>query len=88
MNILNSMIRVSLRELVLGLKGELTISSEMESLGNAIFLDHVPEVWERYAYPSLYPLGMWFNDLLQRIKELEAWTQDFSLPGSVWLGGL
>nr|CAH8820074.1 unnamed protein product [Trichobilharzia regenti] len=88
MNILINEIRRSLRELRLGLRGELTISGAMDSLMNALFLDQVPSTWERYAYPSLYPLGLWFADLSNRCKELDIWAQDLGLPGSVWLGGL
>jgi dynein heavy chain len=29
-----------------------------------------------------------YEDLLMRWKELDNWTQDFSLPAVVWLGGL
>jgi hypothetical protein len=29
----------------------------------------------------------WYADLILRIKELESWTSDFSLPPSVWLSG-
>lgn len=43
----------SLKELDLGLKGELTITSEMEVLENALFLDQVPVIWALRAYPSL-----------------------------------
>jgi dynein heavy chain len=32
-------------------------------------------------------LSNWYADLLLRIKELESWTADFSLPISVWLSG-
>ncbi|CAH8851278.1 unnamed protein product [Trichobilharzia szidati] len=88
MNILIDEIRRSLRELRLGLRGELTISGAMDSLMNSLFLDQVPSTWERYAYPSLYPLGLWFADLSNRCKELDIWAQDLGLPGSVWLGGL
>ncbi|NXJ16613.1 DYH9 protein, partial [Odontophorus gujanensis] len=87
MNILTSEIKRSLKELDLGLKGELTMTSDMESLLNALFLDVVPESWVRKAYPSTASLGMWFADLLTRIKELETWTGDFSLPSAVWLSG-
>ncbi|XP_068007753.1 dynein axonemal heavy chain 9 [Melanerpes formicivorus] len=87
MNLLTSQVRSSLQELDLGLKGELTMTSEMESLQNALFLDTVPECWLRKAYPSTASLGTWFADLLARIKELEAWTGDFSLPSAVWLAG-
>ncbi|XP_054702769.1 dynein axonemal heavy chain 9 isoform X1 [Grus americana] len=87
MNILTSEIKSSLKELDLGLKGELTMTSDMENLQNALFLDTVPESWIKRAYPSTASLGTWFADLLTRIKELEAWTGDFSLPSTVWLAG-
>ncbi|KAL8606951.1 hypothetical protein ACOMHN_041340 [Nucella lapillus] len=87
MNMLLSEIRRSLKELDLGLKGELTITADMEALSNALFLDVVPENWNKRAYPSLYTLGIWYPDLLQRVKELETWTSDFQLPAAVWLAG-
>ncbi|NXL49102.1 DYH17 protein, partial [Podilymbus podiceps] len=86
-NTLTNEIRSSLKELDLGLKGELTITSDMEELANALFYDSVPESWTRYAYPSLLSLGAWYADLLLRIRELEVWTTDFVLPATVWLPG-
>ncbi|XP_039265498.2 dynein beta chain, ciliary-like [Styela clava] len=88
MNTLTSEIRRSLKELDLGLKGELTITSDMEELETAMFFDSVPESWTKRAYPSMLGLTAWFIDLLGRIKELETWTTDFQLPTVVWLGGL
>ena len=41
MNTLMKEMKRSLRELDLGLKGELTISSDMEDLSNSLFLDQV-----------------------------------------------
>ncbi|XP_037547527.1 dynein heavy chain 9, axonemal [Nematolebias whitei] len=87
MNILTREIRCSLGELSLGLKGELTMSTDMESLQNAVFLDVVPDSWTKRAYPSTSGLALWFSDLLARIKELEAWSSDFILPSAVWLAG-
>ncbi|XP_050527559.1 dynein beta chain, ciliary isoform X2 [Daktulosphaira vitifoliae] len=87
MNYLTSEMKKSLKELELGLKGELTITSDMEILENALFLDQIPSVWLDRAYPSLLGLGSWFSDLLLRIRELETWTTDFVLPSSVWLSG-
>ncbi|XP_003791133.1 dynein heavy chain 9, axonemal [Otolemur garnettii] len=87
MNILTQEIRHSLGQLDLGLKGELTMTSEMENLQNALYLDMVPEPWARRAYPSTTGLAAWFPDLLNRIKELEAWTGDFAMPSTVWLTG-
>ncbi|XP_057654279.1 dynein beta chain, ciliary-like [Diorhabda carinulata] len=87
MNNLTSEMKRSLHELDLGLKGELTITSDMEYLDEALFMDQVPESWSVKAYPSLLPLGQWVGDLTLRIKELEGWTTDFSMPPTVWLGG-
>ncbi|KAL2078484.1 hypothetical protein ACEWY4_026169 [Coilia grayii] len=87
MNFLTQEISRSLKELNLGLKGELTITTDMEELGNALFLDTVPESWTKRAYPSLQGLGGWYADLLLRIKELETWTADFAMPPVVWLAG-
>ncbi|TPX33478.1 hypothetical protein SmJEL517_g03633 [Synchytrium microbalum] len=85
---LTSEIRRSLRELELGLKGDLTITENMEALMNALFLNAVPASWEKLAYPSSQGLAAWYNDLLLRIKELEAWVTEFQLPPVVWLSGL
>ena len=41
MNTLTAEMRRSLKELDLGLKGELTITSDMEDLSNALFFDQV-----------------------------------------------
>ncbi|XP_047669676.1 dynein axonemal heavy chain 11 [Tachysurus fulvidraco] len=88
MNMLVNEIRRSLKELDLGLKGELAISSEMEQLQTALFFDNVPDPWTRLAYPSTYTLAQWYNDVLLRCRELDSWTQDLSLPSVVWLSGL
>lgn len=89
MNILLREISRSLKELSLGLKGELTISPEMDALQNALFFDTVPQTWAARAYPSLYSLGLWYADLIARARDLEIWVTDFaSLPSAIWLGGL
>ncbi|KAM6967495.1 dynein axonemal heavy chain 11 [Aplochiton taeniatus] len=87
MNVLLAEIRHSLKELDLGLKAELTISSNMETLQSALFYDTVPESWVRRAYPSTNTLARWFSDLLWRCRELDTWTQDLVLPAVVWLSG-
>ena len=70
MNILTSEMRRSLKELDLGLKGELTITSDMEDLSISLFFDQVPPSWTKRAYATLNGLSSWYTDLLLRIKEL------------------
>lgn len=88
MNKLTNELRRQLKELDLGLKGELTITEAMEELSVSLEMNKVPATWESIAYPSTKPLGLWYNDLLERIKFLETWSTDFNLPAVVWLGGL
>ncbi|XP_025270513.1 dynein beta chain, ciliary [Camponotus floridanus] len=87
MNALCKELKRSLTELDLGLKGELTISADMEDLQNHLFMDSVPPSWTKRACPSTLGLSNWFADMLNRITELSNWTVDFNLPSSIWLGG-
>uniref|UniRef100_A0A8C9AK17 Dynein axonemal heavy chain 11 n=1 Tax=Prolemur simus TaxID=1328070 RepID=A0A8C9AK17_PROSS len=87
MNILIREIRASLEQLDLGLKGELTLSPDVEAQQSALSYDTVPDAWSKLAYPSTYSLAQWFNDLLLRCRELDTWTQDLALPAVVWLSG-
>jgi dynein heavy chain, axonemal len=87
MNMLVMELKRSLKELRSGMKGELTISPDMETLMASIFFDKIPESWSKRAYPSLLGLQSWFADLMLRSKELETWATDFVLPSSVWLAG-
>ena len=64
----------TVRELELGLGGELTMSPQMEALQFSLLYQKVPEVWLRYAYPSLRPLGSWLANLEDRAKQLIDWT--------------
>jgi dynein heavy chain len=88
MNRLLAAILNGLKEVRLGLKGELTVTPAMEAIENALFFDTVPPHWGVILGPSTKPLGAWFTDVLERVKFLEAWIGDFALPSTVWLGGL
>ena len=52
MNLLTSEMKRSLKELDLGLKGELTITSDMEDLSNALFFDQV-QIYINGNWPGL-----------------------------------
>lgn len=88
MNLLFKEIRRSLRELWLGLRGELNMTPAMEHLEESLLYQKVPDTWTMLAYPSNMVLNAWYNDLLVRQRELSSWSQSMSLPPCVWLGGL
>jgi dynein heavy chain len=78
--LINEMLR-SLRELELGLSGELQMSPKMEDLQNKLFLDRVPDSWGNLAYPSLRPLAAWLSNLIDRATQLQSWTEEpLSIP--------
>eukprot|EP00820_Chromera_velia_P017919 Cvel_27114.t1-p1 / transcript=Cvel_27114.t1 / gene=Cvel_27114 / organism=Chromera_velia_CCMP2878 / gene_product=Dynein alpha chain, flagellar outer arm, putative / transcript_product=Dynein alpha chain, flagellar outer arm, putative / location=Cvel_scaffold3327:4083-17851(-) / protein_length=1557 / sequence_SO=supercontig / SO=protein_coding / is_pseudo=false len=88
MNTLLSVIRTSLTELKLGLSGALNISDAMESLSAALFMGKVNGEWEKVAYFSKKMLGPWFADMLERVKQIAAWTEALDLLPSLWISGL
>jgi dynein heavy chain len=88
MNRLLISIRNGLKEVRLGLKGELTVTPAMEAIENSLYFDTVPEGWGVVLGPSTKPLAAWYIDVLERVKFLESWCADFALPASMWLGGI
>jgi dynein heavy chain len=40
----------------------------------SLYENKVPELWLSKSYPSLKPLGSYFNDLLKRINFFKEWA--------------
>ena len=79
----------SLSELKLGIDGVLTMTDTMEELRDALFLDRVPGVWARKAWPSLRSLAGWRDDLTRRLTQLNEWKDNpTTIPMVTWLSGL
>jgi len=78
----------SLRELDAGLRGDLSITEQMEQLLEALVGNKVPETWGNLAYPSLAPMGMWLVNMIERQKQLQDWTADLATPKVTWISGL
>jgi dynein heavy chain len=76
----------TLSELQKALKGLVVLSSDLEAMSNAVFDQKVPLLWEDKAYPSLMPLGSWFNDLLKRLEFMKKWI-DHGTPPAFWISG-
>lgn len=70
----------SLKELELGLTGELQMSPKMEYLQDCLFFDRVPSNWGTLAYPSLRPLASWLDNFIARTAQLTGWTEE---PASI-----
>lgn len=85
-NRLISVIRTTTVQLKQAIAGLVSMSQELEGVGNAIFDNLVPKAWKDVSYPSLKPLGFWLNDLLARLKFLQDWI-DTGAPNSFWISG-
>ena len=66
----------SLKELDLGLHGELTMSERMEQLQESLFFEKVPSSWVKLAFPSLRSLPGWIENLIQRAAQLQTWVDN------------
>eukprot|EP01135_Chromosphaera_perkinsii_P008555 Nk52_evm21s1400 gene=Nk52_evmTU21s1400 len=88
MNSLLHVMKTSVTNLTMALQGNLSMNESMEVMLLEICRGEVPSTWEKFAYPSLKPLGPWFQDIRTRVKELEMWVVDFKLPTVIWISGL
>eukprot|EP01084_Bolivina_argentea_P009096 17033_1 len=84
MNKLIEEMKRSLKELDLGLHGELTMSERMEQLQDSLFLERVPATWSTLAFPSLRMLPSWIQNLIERAEQLQEWIDNpQSIPAVV-----
>jgi len=65
-----------LAELMLGFKGELTMSEGMEGLANCLFAEKLPMWWVKLGFPSTRPLRSWRANLQERCGQLDDWIAD------------
>ena len=75
MNILIKVILVSLEELALAFKGELTMTENMEALMQSIYLNRLNPKWSKFSFTSTRGLGSWLDNLKQRLEQLNLWKE-------------
>eukprot|EP00638_Chattonella_subsalsa_P021695 CAMPEP_0117882934 /NCGR_PEP_ID=MMETSP0950-20121206/17784_1 /TAXON_ID=44440 /ORGANISM="Chattonella subsalsa, Strain CCMP2191" /LENGTH=635 /DNA_ID=CAMNT_0005738613 /DNA_START=62 /DNA_END=1966 /DNA_ORIENTATION=- len=85
-NRLLDIMKSSLADVQKALKGLVLLSSELEQMGENMFNQLVPALWEAKSYPSLKPLTPWYEDLLRRVKFLADWIED-GIPHVFWISG-
>lgn len=88
MNSLLEEIRKSLEELKLGLQGALNITDAMESLSQCLQFNRVSPIWTKLAYYSKKNLASWYQDLIDRNTQLQAWSQELDTPKSLCIAYL
>nr|PIM00143.1 ATPase family associated with various cellular activities (AAA) domain protein [Toxoplasma gondii COUG] len=86
-NALINLVGETLQQLELAVKGLISITGELDEMHTCISNNQVPPQWTAQAYPSLKPLGSWFEDFLQRVAALRRWTESEKPPVAFWLSG-
>mmetsp|Transcript_28814 Transcript_28814/g.26059 ORF Transcript_28814/g.26059 Transcript_28814/m.26059 type:complete len:82 (+) Transcript_28814:3124-3369(+) len=66
-NKLVSVVRSSLRDIKLALKGFILMSSQLEKAVRSLIDNKVPDMWMAKSYPSLKPLGSYIKNLKERL---------------------
>ncbi|CAG9332270.1 unnamed protein product [Blepharisma stoltei] len=85
-NRLLNVVRTSTVQLKNAVEGLVTMSADLEKVGNALFDNKVPEMWMNVAYPSLKPLAQWIDDFITRLKFMQDWL-DNGPPVVFWISG-
>jgi len=79
-NCLLAVVKNSLADIQLAIKGLVVMSIELEAMGNSMRNMQVPKMWSDAAYPSLKPLSSWTTDLIDRCKFFNLWFQNGTPP--------
>jgi len=85
-NRLLSVIKKTLADIQKAIKGLVVMSGDLEAMGQSIFNNQVPSVWEAKAYPSLKPLSLWVVDLQKRLDFINSWIAG-GIPSAFWFSG-
>merc|ERR1712228_924219 len=85
-NKLLNRIKKTLSSLQKAIKGEMVMTTELETMGNSLFDNIVPKNWESVAYPSLKPLSSWVDDLCKRLDFIQNWIKN-GTPSIYWISG-
>jgi dynein heavy chain len=85
-NNLLTLMRTSLSNIQKAVKGLVVMSSELEVLGNALYVNRNPAMWKARSYPSLKPLSGYIADQQERLAFFKDWL-DNKPPPVFWLSG-
>lgn len=70
-NVLLSVIRKSLQDLIKAIKGAIVMTPELETMALSLSTGKFPVFWLKFSYPSLKSLGGYITDFIERLNFLQ-----------------
>ena len=86
-NALNKKMKTSLVDLQRALKGELGMSAELDSIGQALLNGTLPPSWTKLTPQTRKGLANWIAFWMRRQDQFSSWVEDGE-PKVMWLSGL
>ena len=83
-NILLSLIKTSLEDLLKAIQGIVLLSKDLEDCSKSLYDGKVPDLWMKKSYPSLKPLGSYISDLRTRIEFFKDWFEK-GIPSTFYI---
>lgn len=80
-------VRETLVNLRKAVKGEVVMTPELESVGDAFLANKVPPPWTKVSFASLKPLGSYVADFSRRVQMMDDWIEH-GPPALFWVSGL
>lgn len=66
-NVLLSVIRKSLQDLIKAIKGAIVMTPELENMALSLSVAKYPVFWSKFSYPSLKSLGGYITNFIDRL---------------------
>eukprot|EP00741_Cyanophora_paradoxa_P012299 tig00000169_g11885.t1 len=85
-NRLLAVIHQSLADIQKAIVGLVVMSESLERMGDSLFNNQVPAMWQEKGYPSMKPLAAWVSDLIERLAFVQRWI-DHGTPPAFWISG-
>lgn len=79
-------IRTSLRDITLAVKGLLVMNSVLLSVYESLNRGRLPGLWAKHSYPSLKSVSGYIDDFAQRVDFFTDWYEN-GMPLDFWLPG-
>lgn len=70
-NVLLSVIRKSLQDLIRAVEGAIVMTPELETAALSLSVAEFPALWSTFSYPSLKPLSAYITDFIERLDFLQ-----------------